>query len=128
MSDASCLCNDASFVSGTTACIEQTCQGANLTAALQLGQQICSAVVRLISFLVTLQIYSAGLFLVFQGVTLTASSTASSTGSGSGSTPTSSASSSGSAPATTSSAAAAAHGANAFIGLAAAGLVAALAL
>jgi len=113
--DAACLCKDTTFVSETTACIEKTCQGADLAAALQAGDTSCLAV----------------------GVTLTSSATASGTGAassagsasstGTGTTPTSSASSStsSSAPATTSSSAAAtAHGVNAFIGFAAMGLLA----
>ena len=46
--DASCLCHDKAFINATTTCIENTCKGANLTAALKAGEESCLAVVRLI--------------------------------------------------------------------------------
>ncbi|PAV18153.1 hypothetical protein PNOK_0663900 [Pyrrhoderma noxium] len=68
--DTSCLCNDQSFVSSTTTCIETSCSSDDVAAAEAFAQQTCESV----------------------GVTLTASSAAS-TGSATGSTSGSSAAS-----------------------------------
>ncbi|KAL4072177.1 hypothetical protein V8B97DRAFT_1915696 [Scleroderma yunnanense] len=95
--DDSCLCNNQTFVSTTTSCIESSCSGNDLVEAEQYAQAICAAV----------------------GVTLTApvpSSTATSPSSSS-STSTSSASAS---TATHTSGASLSYGINVFAGAAAA--------
>ncbi|KAK7436690.1 hypothetical protein VKT23_018945 [Stygiomarasmius scandens] len=42
--DNSCLCRSESFVNSTTECIESSCSGNDLQAALSGAQQLCAAV------------------------------------------------------------------------------------
>ncbi|TFK52837.1 hypothetical protein OE88DRAFT_1307759 [Heliocybe sulcata] len=42
--DDVCLCNSQAFISSTTTCIEQSCQGNDLTNAESAAQQLCAAV------------------------------------------------------------------------------------
>ena len=47
--DSACLCKDSTYISESTACLEKTCQGADLQTALNIGDNSCRAIVRLIS-------------------------------------------------------------------------------
>ena len=44
--DDSCLCDYEPFINSTTACIQQTCQGAEFAAAQAAAVSLCEAVVR----------------------------------------------------------------------------------
>ena len=44
--DDACLCKNSAFVSSTYACIQKTCQGSDLQAAITAAQSLCAAVVR----------------------------------------------------------------------------------
>lgn len=48
--DTKCLCNNPTFVSETSICVEETCQGADLESAISIGESVCLAAVRLILF------------------------------------------------------------------------------
>ena len=56
--DIKCLCDNPTYVSETTTCIENTCKGSDLGDAISIGISVCLAAVSLILslFLLTLEL------------------------------------------------------------------------